>query len=41
MGSKYFSQTTFPRFSGTMKNPAVNPGVFKFTPPGGADVISD
>jgi len=36
-----FGQTTFLKFSGMVKNPAVNANEFKFTPPKGADVISD
>jgi outer membrane lipoprotein carrier protein len=36
-----FGQTTLLKFSGMEKNPAVNAGEFKFTPPKGADVISD
>lgn len=36
-----FGQTTRLKFSGMVKNPAVNAGEFKFTPPKGADVISD
>lgn len=36
-----FGQTTLLKFSGLVKNPVVNPGDFKFTPPKGADVITD
>lgn len=36
-----FGQTTLLKFSGMVKNPAVNAGEFKFTPPKNADVISD
>lgn len=36
-----FGQTTLLKFSGMVKNPAVNANEFKFTPPKGADVISD
>lgn len=36
-----FGQTTLLRFSGMVKNPAVNAGEFRFTPPKGADVITD
>jgi chaperone LolA len=36
-----FGQTTLLKFSALVKNPAVNPGDFKFTPPKGADVITD
>jgi outer membrane lipoprotein carrier protein len=36
-----FGQTTLLKFSGLVKNPAVNANDFKFTPPKGADVITD
>lgn len=36
-----FGQTTLLKFSGMVKNPALNANDFKFTPPKGADVISD
>lgn len=36
-----FGQTTVLKFSKLEKNPAVNAGEFKFTPPKSADVISD
>lgn len=36
-----FGQTTILKFSGLVKNPAVNASEFKFTPPNGADVITD
>ena len=36
-----FGQTTVLIFSGLEKNPRLAPGLFKFTPPAGADVISD
>lgn len=36
-----FGQTTRLKFSGMVKNPALNANDFKFTPPKGADVISD
>lgn len=36
-----FGQTTLLKFSGMVKNPAVNAGEFTFTPPKNADVISD
>ena len=36
-----FGQTTFLKFSGMEKNPALNASEFKFVPPKGADVISD
>ncbi len=36
-----FGQTTLLKFSGMMKNPAVNASEFKFTPPKNADVITE
>jgi outer membrane lipoprotein carrier protein len=36
-----FGQTTLLKFSKLEKNPAVNAGEFKFTPPKNADVITD
>jgi outer membrane lipoprotein carrier protein len=36
-----FGQTTLLKFSDLEKNPALNPAEFRFTPPKGADVISD
>lgn len=36
-----FGQTTLLKFSGLVKNPAVNASDFRFTPPKNADVISD
>lgn len=36
-----FSQTTVIRFSDIERNPKISPDTFKFTPPKGADVISD
>jgi outer membrane lipoprotein carrier protein len=36
-----FGQTTLLKFSGMVKNPAVNANEFKFTPPKNADVITD
>lgn len=36
-----FSQTTVIRFSDIERNPKIAPDAFKFTPPKGADVISD
>lgn len=36
-----FGQTTVLRFSNLERNPALNPAEFKFTPPRGADVLSD
>lgn len=35
-----FGQTTIVRFSDIVRNPSLGPGLFKFTPPKGADVIS-
>ncbi|MDD5241179.1 MAG: outer membrane lipoprotein chaperone LolA [Sulfuricella sp.] len=37
----HFSQTTIIRFSDIERNPKFSPDTFKFTPPNGADVISD
>jgi outer membrane lipoprotein carrier protein len=36
-----FGQTTLLKFTGLVKNPAVNASEFKFTPPKNADVITD
>jgi outer membrane lipoprotein carrier protein len=36
-----FGQTTMLEFSGLERNPKLNPADFKFTPPKGADVITD
>lgn len=36
-----FGQTTVIQFSEIERNPALNPGVFRFVPPAGADVISE
>ena len=36
-----FGQTTKLRFTAFERNPAIDPGQFRFTPPAGADVISD
>lgn len=36
-----FGQSTLLKFSGMVKNPAVNANEFKFTPPKNADVITD
>lgn len=36
-----FGQTTVIRFSHLERNPSLNPALFKFTPPKGADVIGD
>ena len=36
-----FGQTTELRFSGLQRNPRVDPGLFRFAPPKGADVVGD
>jgi outer membrane lipoprotein carrier protein len=36
-----FGQTTELRFRGLQRNPRVDPGLFRFAPPKGADVIGD
>jgi outer membrane lipoprotein carrier protein len=36
-----FGQTTELRFTGFQRNPRVDPGLFRFVPPKGADVIGD
>lgn len=36
-----FGQTTHVRFSRIERNPALPPGLFRFTPPAGADVVGD
>ncbi len=36
-----FGQITILKFSGLVKNPAVNASEFRFTPPKGADIITD
>lgn len=36
-----FGQTTQLRFNRVQRNPAIDPGTFRFTPPKGADVIGD
>jgi outer membrane lipoprotein carrier protein len=36
-----FGQTTELRFSGLQRNPRVDPALFSFTPPKGADVVGD
>ena len=36
-----FGQTTELRFIGLQRNPRVDPGLFRFTPPKGADVVGD
>jgi outer membrane lipoprotein carrier protein len=37
----YFGQTTVLRFSSVARNPQIDPAVFRFTPPRGADVLGD
>ena len=37
----YFGQTTVLRFSNVARNPQIDPAVFRFTPPRGADVLGD
>jgi outer membrane lipoprotein carrier protein len=36
-----FGQTTLLRFIGLARNPSLDPGLFRFAPPPGADVIGD
>jgi outer membrane lipoprotein carrier protein len=36
-----FGQTTVLRFTGLQRNPRVDPSLFRFTPPKGADVVGD
>ena len=36
-----FGQRTLIRFSGLERNPKLSPELFRFTPPAGADVVSD
>jgi len=36
-----FGQTTELRFAGLQRNPRVDPALFRFTPPAGADVLGD
>ena len=36
-----FGQTTVLRFTGLQRNPRVDPALFRFTPPKGADVVGD
>jgi outer membrane lipoprotein carrier protein len=36
-----FSQTTVLKFKSLQRNPKLDPGLFRFTPPEGADVIGD
>ena len=35
----HFGQTTVLRFSNVVRNPQIDPGTFRFTPPKGADVL--
>jgi len=37
----HFGQTTLLRFSNVVRNPQLDPGIFRFTPPKGADVLGD
>lgn len=37
----HFGQTTILRFSNMVRNPQIEPGTFRFTPPKGADVLGD
>ncbi len=37
----HFGQTTMLRFSNVVRNPQVEPGTFRFSPPKGADVLGD
>ena len=37
----HFGQTTILRFSGVLRNPQLDPGIFRFNPPKGADVLGD
>ncbi len=37
----HFGQTTILRFSNVVRNPQIEPGTFRFTPPKGADVLGD
>ena len=39
--SDTFGQTTELRFRGLQRNPRVDPGLFRFAPPKGADVVGD
>jgi outer membrane lipoprotein carrier protein len=36
-----FAQTTVIKFANVERNPKLSPEVFRFTPPKGADVITD
>lgn len=37
----HFGQTTVLRFTNVVRNPQIEPGTFRFTPPKGADVLGD
>ncbi len=37
----HFGQTTILRFSNVVRNPQIEPGTFRFSPPKGADVLGD
>ena len=37
----HFGQTTVLRFSNVVRNPQLDPGTFRFTPPKGADVLGE
>jgi outer membrane lipoprotein carrier protein len=37
----HFGQTTVLRFSNVVRNPQIDPGTFRFTPPKGADVLGE
>jgi len=37
----HFGQTTVLRFSNLVRNPQIEPGTFRFSPPKGADVLGD
>ncbi|MGD9952447.1 MAG: outer membrane lipoprotein chaperone LolA [Burkholderiales bacterium] len=37
----HFGQTTVLRFSGLVRNPPLEPGMFRFVPPKGADVLGE
>ena len=37
----HFGQTTVLRFSGLVRNPPLDPAIFRFVPPKGADVLGD
>jgi len=37
----HFGQTTVLRFTSIARNPHLDPGLFRFSPPKGADVLGD